>query len=62
MWPQVSRFVGVFIIYVCAYYFLTNKDIELISFLMKDLEESKNLDELKFLPLYYSWRYRGGDL
>merc|ERR1712055_466962 len=24
---QVARFVGVFTIYVCAYYFLTNKDI-----------------------------------
>ena len=26
---QVARFVGVFTIYIRAYYFLTNKDIEL---------------------------------
>ena len=29
---QVARFVGVFTIYVCAYYFITNKDIELMFF------------------------------
>ena len=29
---QVVRFVGFFTIYVCAYYFITNKDIELIFF------------------------------
>ena len=40
---QIARFVGAFTIYVCAYYFLTNKDIELIFFLMKGLEEMKNL-------------------
>ena len=59
---QVARFVGFFTIYVCAYYFITNKDIELIFFLMKELEERKNLDQILSLSLYYSWRYRGGDL
>ena len=43
---QVARFVGFFTIYVCAYYFITNKDIELIFFLMKELEERKNLDQI----------------
>jgi len=43
---QVARFVGVFTIYVCAYYFITNKDIELMFFLMKELEERKNLNKI----------------
>ena len=43
---QVARFVGVFTIYVCAYYFITNKDIELIIFLMKQLEERKNVNKI----------------
>ena len=42
----VARFVEVFTIYVCAYYFITNKDIELIFFKMKELEERKNLDKI----------------
>jgi len=29
---------------------------------MKELEERKNLDIISSLSLYYSWRYRGGDL
>ena len=29
---------------------------------MKELEEKKNLDKFLSLSLYYSWRYRGGDL
>jgi len=40
---QIARFVGVLTIYVCAYYLVTNKDIELIFTLNERAERKEKI-------------------